>query len=115
MPSALQIHSPSSLCLEILFLSSQLGLAKEGHLSQVRSDCHRPLLQLGGPIPVAPSQLLVPWLPALANPQSTTLGPVVFPNPAHALKNVPLLDYLHISKSAGAICFLLEPGLIYQE
>ena len=103
------------MCLEILFLGSQLGLAKERHLSEGRSDYHRPLLQLGGPIHVAPSQLLVLWLPALANPQGTTLVLVVFPNPAHALRNVPSLDDLHISKFAGAVCFLLEPGLIYQE
>lgn len=75
-----------------------------------------PLLRMGGPVRVAPLlELLVLWLPALATPQGTKPALVGFPNPAHALKNIPLLDYLCISKFAGAICFLLEPGAIYQE
>lgn len=37
--------------------------------------------------------------------------PVVLPDPANGLKNTPLLDHPHISKSAGIICFLL----VYQQ
>lgn len=50
-----------------------------------------PFLRMGGPVCVAPLlKLLVLWLPALVTPQGTKLAFVGFPNPARALRNIPL-------------------------
>lgn len=46
-------------------------------------------------------------------PQGAALFLVGIPNAAHALKNIPLLGHLHISRLVGTISFLLEPGPIY--
>ena len=50
-----------------------------------------PFLRMGSLVCAAPLlKLLVPWLPALVTPQGTKLALVGFPNPAHALRNIPL-------------------------